>query len=335
MARTRRRSVPLPAGAPPTEPDSPQAYGTRDEQRGLIKAGVRGGRPRWIPAIAVATVLLVSLVAWRILPAFGDDPVETAVQPIATLNAPDVHSLLIDPVHPDRVLFGSHAGVQESLDGGITWQPGTLRNVDAMSMTINPMEATTLYVTGHDVFLTSIDGGETWGAVAHDLPGTDIHAFAQDPNDPRRLYALVVGSGVLTSADAGKTWTSLPTQPPGVANHGALATDGQMLFATTMNGLTVTRDGGKTWEPTAAQPAGDIISLTISGAASDTLYAGTLDGIARSTDEGTSWVTIGPAGVPVLALAIAPAEPNRVLVVSENGALYRSDDGGTSWTSPQ
>jgi len=88
-----------------------------------------------------------------VLPASGDDPSATAAQPIATLNAPDVHSLLIDPVNPDRVLFGSHAGVQESLDGGLTWQPGTLRNADAMSMAVSPKEATTLYVAGHDVLL--------------------------------------------------------------------------------------------------------------------------------------------------------------------------------------
>lgn len=283
----------------------------------------------------MAVLLIAAFAAWRMLPVVSGAQSPPTARPIATLDAPDVHSLLIDPANPDRVLFGSHAGTQESLDGGVTWRSGTLTNADAMSMATSPGDPATLYVAGHDLFLVSRDGGQTWQPVEHDLPGTDLHAFAQDPSDPRRLYALVVGAGIMTSIDGGATWDRLAQQPSGLAGHGALATNGPSLYAVTQTGLAVSQDQGSTWEPAETQPVSPVISLAIPADAPETLYAGTMSGLARSTDGGQSWTTLGPDGVPVLALAVAPADPNRVLFVSENGAVYRSDDGGATWSAPR
>ena len=292
----------------------------------------RTGWSRAIPVVVAAAVIIAGLVIWRAVPAFGGGQ-STGVLPIATLAAPDVHSLLIDPTDPDRVLFGSHAGIQESRDGGFTWQPGALQNADAMSMAASAGEPDRIFVAGHDVFLVSRDGGETWQPIAHDLPGTDIHAFAQDPVDPRRLYALVVGAGVLISADGGATWEPLPVQPPGVGGHGALATDGAVLYASTGEGLVRSSDGGASWGPPPAQPNGMVLSLAVSSASPQTLYAGTEAGLARSMDGGASWENLGPSNVPVSALAVAASDPNRILLVDNTGAVYRSDDGGASWTA--
>ena len=337
MAKARRRrSAAQPAGAG-RQPgsSSSKTQSIRGPNPGTSNAQARTEWLRWIPVAIGAAVLLAGLAAWRVLPALSGEQSATTARPIAALNAPDVHSLLIDPENPDRVLFGSHAGTQESLDGGVTWRSGTLTNADAMSMSTSPDDPTTLYVAGHDVFLVSRDGGQTWQPVEHDLPGTDLHAFAQDPNDPRRLYALVVGAGIMTSADGGATWDPVAQQPPGLGGHGALATNGPSLYAVTQSGLVVSHDQGNTWEPPETQPAGPVISLAIPAAASETLYAGTASGLAKSTDGGTNWTTLGPDGVPVLALAVAPSDSNRVLFVSENGAVYRSDDGGATWSAPE
>ena len=75
------------------------------------------------------------------------------------------------------------------------------------------------------------DGGVTWAPIPHNLPGTDIHGFAQDANDPKRLYAYFVGAGVLTSADGGTTWGAVPTQPPNGGNHIVLAMNATGLYA--------------------------------------------------------------------------------------------------------
>lgn len=64
------------------------------------------------------------------------------------------------------------------------------------------------------------------------------------------------------------------------------------------------------------------------------IYAGTASGLAKSTDGGATWTVQGLQGVPVIALAVAPTDSNRVMVVSEGGDVYRSDDGGIAWRLP-
>ena len=328
MAKTQPRQPRQVQPTPP--PRSSQAHRPEGSKRGATNARGGADRSRWIVVLGVAVAVIAGILAWRAFPAIGGNP--AGARPIAAITAPDFHSLLIDPTNPDHIFFGSHAGIQESRDGGLTWQAGALQNADAMSMSVSPEEPSTLYVAGHDVFLASRDGGETWQPVDHDLPGTDLHAFAQDPLDPRRLYTLVVGAGLFSSTDGGSRWAPLATQPPDLAGHGALATDGATLYAVTSAGLVRSTDDGTSWEPTPAQPNGMLISLVTPAAAPGTLYAGTDSGVAKSTDGGASWDALGPSDVPVLALAIAPSDPQRVLIVDDTGAVYRSDDGGGSWT---
>ena len=292
---------------------------------------------RWLVlAAALACLAVLSSAAWvgnAVLDG-NDNGGTNDVPVIARLTSPDIHSLLIDPTDPDRVLFGSHAGIQESRDGGFTWNDGSLTGVDAMSMAVSPQDSATLYVAGHDVFMVSRDGGESWQPLAHDLPGTDVHAFAQDPLDPRRLYAFVVGVGVHASADGGTTWTLLPTQPPD-GTPLALATNGVALFAGMNTGLVVTRDDGVTWERVAGDVPG--VPLSVVALASDPwlLYVGTQVGLSKSTDGGRTWRWIAETGTPVLALAVAPSDAARVVMIGEGGAVACSDDGGDSWRSPR
>jgi hypothetical protein len=116
---------------------------------------------------------------------------DETITPIAVLDPPDFHSILIVPQDPDHILFGSHTGIQESHDGGVTWEDGALRNVDAMQLTVSLDDPETIYVTGHDVFQVSRDGGQTWRPQVHDLPDTDIHGFTQDLDNSQRLYAYL------------------------------------------------------------------------------------------------------------------------------------------------
>lgn len=340
MTKARRRQAQPRSALTPGAPQ-PRAISDRG-QPPRLKTGVRPGSeprsrwPRWgVELAAFAAVVAVGLLAWWLL-SFrngGDDGTGAGgARPIATLESADVHSLLIDPNDADHVLFGSHAGVQESRDGGFTWQLGSLRNADAMGMGGGGEAPATFYAVGHNVFQISRDGGQTWQSAQHNLPGVDLHAFAQDSNDPLRLYTLVAGMGLFTSGDGGTTWTPLPAAPPG-GMPGALAAGPSVLYATTASGVAVTRDGGATWESLTAPPGGGVMALAVAAADPQTIYAATSSGLAKSTDAGASWLSIGPARIPALALAVAPSDPNRVLFVAEGGGVYRSDDGGASWVT--
>lgn len=285
-------------------------------------------------AIALAALVVVgALVAWIRSKDDEDGRGASGPQPIATFDTPDVHSLLIDPADPDHVLFGSHAGVMESRDGGFTWEDGPLRGKDAMSLAMSPENPTTIYVTGHNVVEVSRDGGATWQPLQHDLPSTDIHAFAQDPLTSDVLYAVVAGQGVLISENGGANWLPLDNQPPG-GTPVSLAAVGGRVFAVTADGIVASGDRGSTWQPLPAQPVGSPITLALSPADPQTIYVGTSDGLARSNDGGASWTVLGPTDIPALALAVAPTDPLRVEFVAEGGGVYRTDDGGATWRAP-
>jgi photosystem II stability/assembly factor-like uncharacterized protein len=287
---------------------------------------------RWAIPVAVGMVI-GSLIAWWMWTARPGTDEVAAAQPIAIITAPDYHALLIGPVDANHVLFGSHEGTQESRDGGRTWQAGSLRGVDAMILTSSPEAPETIYAAGHDVFHVSRDGGDTWQPVTHNLPGTDIHGFAQDPEDPQRLYAFVVGAGVLTSGDGGASWAPLPTQPPG-GSYVVLAASGDELYAATDAGIASSQDRGQTWSPLETQPGKvTVLSLAVSVSDPELIYVGTPSGAFRSTDGGSSWDHIGPSGVAVLAIALAPDDAGQVLMLDDGGAVYRSDDTGITWHS--
>ena len=292
-------------------------------------------RPLMFTAIgALAALIVIGVLAgWLRLRDDGGDSANDGPQPIAVLDTPDVHSLLINVNNPDHLLFGSHAGLKESQDGGFTWADGTLQGKDAMSMARSLQSPMTIYVTGHDVVEVSRDNGASWQPLEHDLPGTDVHAFAQDSDSPELLYAFVVGYGVFRSENGGVNWVALTKPPPGGTPF-ALAAAADRVYVATEAGIRISFDRGETWQPLSAQPSGTTLTLALSPTDPGLLYAGTADGLARSTDSGATWIALGPAGIPVLALAVSPTDPQRVTFVTQGGGVYRSDDGGTTWRAP-
>lgn len=333
--RRKQRKKPDPAATAERRNHSqPMEMTTRLAPTGspATPTALRVVRSGWAFSIAVGVIVGV-LIAWWMLPNSPGNA--EAAQPIAVLDAPDYHSLLIDPQDVDHVLFGSHSGIQESRDGGFTWQTGSLANADAMIMAASPNAPETVYVAGHDVLQTSHDGGASWQPVAHNLPGTDIHGFAQSPADPQRLYAFVVGFGGFTSPDGGATWEPFGSQPPG-SSHLVLASNGTDFYAATEVGISKSSDHGASWEPLEEQPGKvTVFSLAVSADDPQTIYVGTPIGLIRSTDGGEIWASVGPPSVPVLAIAVAPSDAAHVLVLSDEGSVYRSDDGGTTWQSPR
>jgi photosystem II stability/assembly factor-like uncharacterized protein len=261
----------------------------------------------------------------------------------STLQTVDHHALVFSPTDANVVLFGHHNGVMRSDDGGRSWKPLVERSgFDAMQLaTAGRSSAGRLYLAGHDVFQVSDDGGSSWRPVPNNLPGTDIHQFALDPDNPQRLTAGVVGFGVLASNDGGRTWERLPAEPPGELT--ALASAGgtpETLYAGTARlGVLRSSDNGRSWSPAAGQADSDVafrtvLALAIDPSARQTIYAGTDSGLAKSVDGGITWVALPYPGDNAVAVAVSPVDPNVVLAIASSrrqGLVYRSDDGGRTW----
>jgi photosystem II stability/assembly factor-like uncharacterized protein len=97
-------------------------------------------------------------------------------------------------------------------------------------------------------------------------------------------------------------------------------------------GLIESRDAGASWKPLSLLGQVDFHVLEAAG---KRVYGFGSDfdsrepRFLRSSDGGRSWRRLRPPGA-LLALAIHPRSPDRLVASTEHG-LHRSDDGGRTW----
>ncbi len=204
-----------------------------------------------LPLVAGAVVLglvLVGLTVWldRRSPAGGG---ASAGGSAWKIGAGDFHALVFDPADDRRAVAGTHQGLFLTEDGGRTWQQAALGG-DIMGLAASAARPGRVYAGIHLGFAVSEDGGRTWRA-SRDLASADVHGLALADGDPGRLYAFVVGRGLLRSEDSGGTWTDvtaeLPQSTHGLAVRAGRTAGEDVIWAGTMEkGVLVSRDGGRT-----------------------------------------------------------------------------------------
>lgn len=294
----------------------------------------RTSRP-WLPAVALvaaaalAGVLAVTFFVTR-QQVPGPPTAPAGGEPVAwtRLGTRDVHSLAFVPGSTDRLLFGHHGGVLETEDGGRSWDPLAVEE-DAMGM--RPADDGSIVIAGHDVLQASYDAGSTWASIPTDLPSLDIHAFARDPDDPRRMWAYLAAGGLYESLDGGIGWSEVfdGHRPAlvAVARLGVTVLVGLDPFT----GLVESDDGGRSWRGLGAPPSSPVLTLA---ATSDgrSMVLGSTEGLFRSDDGGASWSEGLLAGT-VLAAAISE-DGSTVAAVTRETDFFRSDDGGRTWSGP-
>jgi photosystem II stability/assembly factor-like uncharacterized protein len=95
----------------------------------------------------------------------------------------------------DAVLGG---GLYKTTDGGRTWRR-TLAVWNCYSPAIDPSNPRIVYAACFDTgVFRSTDAGETWRRL-EDLPAANVNHISFDRTDPKRIYALTCGAGVLTT----------------------------------------------------------------------------------------------------------------------------------------
>jgi photosystem II stability/assembly factor-like uncharacterized protein len=302
----------------------------------------RGQSPRRQTVVSVLAIVAGIGILLYVLASRASDGVWGGSGAVGTLQTADFHALAFSPADPNVVFFGHHNGLMRSADGGRTWVSLIERpNFDAMNLAVSRASPQRVYLAGHDVFEVSSDGGSSWQPMSPDLPGTDIHGFALSPDNPSRMYALVVPYGVFTSADEGQSWHRLDSQPPGdVMALAAAGGEPATLYAGGMrSGLLRSADGGASWTPAKASSAPrSVMAVAVDPTAPQRVYAGGEGGLYKSTDGGASWGKLASPADNVVALAVSPLSPNVVLAITvrnRQGVVYRSEDGGLSWGEPK
>jgi hypothetical protein len=275
----------------------------------------------------------------------------------AGLLHPQVYSLAIDPLSPNRIYAGTGHGVARSNDGGETWQPGLQAQPTAdglappiaigsiLALAVNPISSSMLYAGTSEGVYQSLDGGTSWSlnstglVVSPFVPFPLVQAIAVDPVTPRLLYASTY-AGVFSSTNAATNWVAVNS---GLNNADvpALAIDPQApatLYAATFGGgVNRSTDRGGLWTAFNVGLTNlNCLALAIDPQTPSTLYVGTTDGLFKSTDRGTNWniLPLGQGytnGLQINALAIDPVTPATLYAGTDQGT-FKSADGGSTWS---
>lgn len=119
----------------------------------------------------------------------------------------------------------------------------------------------------------------------------DVHGLAVDPERPDRLL-VATHEGLVRYEDG--VWSRASERPLDLMGFALHPTDGDVAWAS------------------GHPPEGGAL------------------GIVKSMDGGATWAPVALAGKDIHALAVSPADPQRVWGFLA-GALHRSDDGGATW----
>jgi photosystem II stability/assembly factor-like uncharacterized protein len=193
--------------------------------------------------------------------------------------APGIHSVVVDPRNPRRVLVAvSTAGVLETTDGGQTWRsrnrgmlmdylpdPSSEWGHDPHYIELCAGQPDHVWQQNHCGVFYSDDGAATWRKVSS--PAQGVHfgfPVTVDSNDGKRAW-LVPGKAdsqrmtidgglfVARTRDGGETWEEqregLPQENAYdvVYRHALSNADGVLAFGSTTGNLYVSENGGESW----------------------------------------------------------------------------------------
>ena len=243
-----------------------------------------------------------------------------------------IPQIAIDPKDPNRLFvavlghpYGPNAerGIFRSLDGGRTFDKVLYRDehTGGVDVLLDPANPQTVYAvlwearqgpwenaafTGPgSAAHKSTDGGATWAPIVSGLPTFDADGLGRigiaiAPSRPSRLFATVEArtrGGLYRSDDAGATW-SIVNADPRVTTRGS-----------------------------------DFAEVKVDPLNPDVVYTGSI--VAwRSTDGGTTFTAWrgAPGGDDYHRLWINPANPQIILLASDQGAIV-TVNGGQTWSS--
>ncbi|HEX5010925.1 MAG TPA: hypothetical protein VFY71_11040 [Planctomycetota bacterium] len=231
--------------------------------------------------------------------------------------------------------LGTHAGVQRSDDGGVTWQrdgaAGNAWHVLQLALAQDEHGATLVFAsTATDgVWVRAPDG--RWSEDrAGFRPQTDQsprHYFGTMPSPDfahdHTVYAATF-EGLYVSHEGGKGWQWLDVLQPCIVRNLAFsqhfADDGTLWLSTYGLGLVEGRPAGAEPAPPASEPTGPKLPLA------SELDLGVADGMAWKRLNTLGWMF--PDGIAVspdlhVDGMLLVGTPNRVLLSSEGGAKAR------------
>jgi photosystem II stability/assembly factor-like uncharacterized protein len=196
-----------------------------------------------------------------------------------------------------------------------------LRDKETYTVSIHPTDPNVVFAGTADGVYRSTDRGKTFQRANFPDNGIQIWSFLVDANDRKLIYAGGSPISMYRSEDTGETWRKLPD--PGMPDRAVMpfpcrvmrmaqhpSKPATIFAALEVNGVMRTNDSGESWSDCSQ----DLIRLAQqphlkSKIVSDTYNEGMLDGHA---------------------IAISPADPDKVILAVRMG-LFETGDGGRTW----
>ena len=244
-------------------------------------------------------------------------------------NTRQIGRVLVNPRDPNVVfvaalghVYGANPdrGVYRTRDGGATWEKVLFKNdnVGAIDLAFDPVDPAIVYATlwntrrppwsiyppsygpGSGLF-KSTDGGSTWQPLTNGLPNERVGRIgvAVAPSNRSRVYAIVDAKdgGLYRSDDAGATWKRMSNDA---------------------------RIWGRGWY---------FCKVVVDPKNPETVYVSNTS-VYKSSDGGARFTAIkgAPGGDDYHQLWIAPDDPDRMILGSDQGAVV-TVDGAKTWSS--
>ncbi|MDQ3818152.1 MAG: hypothetical protein M3362_10720 [Acidobacteriota bacterium] len=280
-----------------------------------------------------------------------------------------IGALALAPSNPDVIYVGTGEqtegnGVYKSTDGGLTWtNVGLAETHYITSIIVDPKDPNIVLVgafgdplagKARGVF-KSTDGGKSWKQVLFQGDRVGIADMCAALGDGRVLYASTwsprfgpndqqqAESQIFKSTDGGATWqpvggAGLPEKSRGrIGVAVAPGNRNQRVYAIMNQGFFRSDDGGASWKQTTVDPRvvgnGYFSRAFVDPQNADVVYV-MQTSMYRSTDGGKTFEAYkgAPSGEDEHVLWIAPEDPKRMILGSDQGAVV-SLDGGVTWTS--
>jgi photosystem II stability/assembly factor-like uncharacterized protein len=269
----------------------------------------------------------------------------------------------------DSISFGN--GMYKSLDAGNSWKPiGLEKTRQIARVLVDPTNPEIVFVAalGHAYgpspdrgVYRSRDGGATWQKVLYRGDGIGAVDLALDSKNSKVIYAALwatrrppwyvyspsvgPGSGLFRSSDGGTTWSQLtaglPSENFGRSGIAVAPTDSRRVYAVIDakdGGLYRSDDAGATWRKISGENriwgrGWYFGKIAVDPKNPDIVYVSNT-ALYKSVDGGTSWTPIkgAPGGDDYHQLWIAPEDPTRMIVASDQGAVV-TVDGAQTWSS--
>jgi hypothetical protein len=181
--------------------------------------------------------------------------------------------------------------------------------------------------------------GDENASESRTVPWIHIHGLGIDPSDSSILY--IATHGDFYKSINGGTPVKADKQRADYMAFNAPQAEGTPLYSSGHpstggnTGLIKSTDGGQTWQvvSTILDPPVDFHAMSVS--ASDPNVIIGFDsggrGLFKTADAGSTWDSFDYPGDYVIALAIAPNDPEMIFAGTPDG-IFQSDDGAASWT---